>query len=101
MLRRSDCRDLHMATEISEHSQTFWYVVRLVRRKNPGPLRFELTRFRCMPFIREQVFFVDVQPLTPSLLMMTQEALVDSIDQDQTAHFHSRLFLDLAMEVYF
>ena len=48
MLRRSDRRDRHTATEISEHSHTSWYVLCLVRRKNHGPLRFELTRFHCM-----------------------------------------------------
>ena len=26
----------------------FWYVLRLVRMKNPGPLLFELTRFHCI-----------------------------------------------------
>ena len=51
MLRRSDRRDRHTATEISEHKHTFWYVLRLVRIKNPGPLRFELRRFHCISVI--------------------------------------------------
>ena len=31
-----------------KHSQFFWYILRLVRMKNPGPLLFDLTRFHCI-----------------------------------------------------
>ena len=50
MLRRSDLGDRHTATKICEHNLTFWYVLRLknIIIKNPGPLRFELTRFHCI-----------------------------------------------------
>ena len=64
MLRRSDRRDRHMATEISEHSNTSWYVVCLVRRKNPGrtneiPLYLHQTHF--YPFFCHGFFMSDKQ----------------------------------------
>ena len=33
--------------KISEHNHTFWYVLHLVRVRNPGPLHFDLMRFHC------------------------------------------------------
>ena len=60
--------------EISEHSHTFWYVLRLVNIKNPGPLRFELkdsTVYSFLPLpqtsVLKQVWFpfnqLSVDPL--------------------------------------
>ena len=70
MLHRSDRRDRHTATKISEQSHTFWYVLRLVRIKIPGPLRFELTRFHC---ISQTIFGpnVDTKPkISPKIIIV-------------------------------
>ena len=64
MLCQSDRRNRRMATKISEHSHTFWYVLRLVRTKNPGPLRFKLTRFHCIWMMGYSSFLVIALVLT-------------------------------------
>ena len=51
MIHHSDRRNWHTATKKSENSHTFWYVLCLVRIKNPGPLHFKLTRFHCICFV--------------------------------------------------
>ena len=42
MLHRSDRRDRHTETEISKHSHTFWYSLRLVCIKNQVPQTKEI-----------------------------------------------------------
>ena len=54
MLRRSDRRDRHTATNISKYSHIVWYLLRLVRVRNTEALRFKLTRFYCTLFFTRQ-----------------------------------------------